>query len=57
MPGKNRKEKIYIQKVHSILEVLRSKRKPRKIALIGIDNKKYNFLLKGHEDLRQDERV
>ena len=25
--------------------------------MIGSDNKEYLFLLKGHEDLRQDERV
>ena len=52
MPGKDKKDKILISKVHSVLKVLRSKWKPWKIALIGNDNIKYNFLLKGHEDLR-----
>ena len=39
------------------VEVISSKQRPRKITMIGSDGKKYRFLLKGHEDLRQDERV
>ncbi|KAF4581337.1 phosphatidylinositol kinase- protein kinase tor1 [Pleurotus pulmonarius] len=39
------------------LGVIASKQRPRKLSLIGSDGKEYNYLLKGHEDLRQDERV
>lgn len=34
-----------------------SKQRPRKITMQGEDGRDYVFLLKGHEDLRQDERV
>lgn len=34
-----------------------SKQRPRKLKIVGSDGVDYNFLLKGHEDLRQDERV
>ena len=37
--------------------VLNSKQHPRKIIIYGSDEKEYPFLLKGHEDIRQDERV
>ena len=36
---------------------MNSKRKPRRMKIIGSDQKNYEFLLKGQEDLRQDERV
>jgi len=37
--------------------VITSKQRPRKCGIRGSDGKDYMFLLKGHEDLRQDERV
>ncbi|TVY35909.1 Serine/threonine-protein kinase [Lachnellula subtilissima] len=37
--------------------VISSKQRPRKLSLNGSDGKAYAFLLKGHEDIRQDERV
>jgi hypothetical protein len=37
--------------------VIPSKQRPRKITARGEDGLDYVFLLKGHEDLRQDERV
>eukprot|EP00744_Colponema_vietnamica_P006667 GILI01009669.1.p1 GENE.GILI01009669.1~~GILI01009669.1.p1 ORF type:complete len:1659 (-),score=242.79 GILI01009669.1:99-4820(-) len=37
--------------------VMSSKQKPRRFGLIGSDGITYRFLLKGHEDLRQDERA
>jgi hypothetical protein len=37
--------------------VITSKQRPRKLTIHGSDGKDYAFLLKGHEDLRQDERV
>ena len=39
------------------LSVLNSKQHPRRIVIYGSDEKEYPFLLKGHEDIRQDERV
>jgi serine/threonine-protein kinase mTOR len=39
------------------LKVLTSKQRPRKFKIFGSDGNEYSFLLKGHEDLRQDERV
>ena len=48
---------IRIQKMGHILRVFNTKQHPRKISMIGTDNKEYLFLLKGHEDLRQDERA
>jgi FKBP12-rapamycin complex-associated protein len=39
------------------LSVLQSKQRPRKLTIYGDNGKEYNFLLKGREDLRLDERV
>ncbi|EKM51709.1 uncharacterized protein PHACADRAFT_262011 [Phanerochaete carnosa HHB-10118-sp] len=39
------------------LTVIPSKQRPRRLAIKGSDCKDYHFVLKGHEDLRQDERV
>lgn len=39
------------------LEVMVSKCKPRRMKILGSDGREYMFLLKGTEDLRQDERV
>ncbi|XP_022763546.1 serine/threonine-protein kinase TOR isoform X3 [Durio zibethinus] len=39
------------------LDVITSKQRPRKLTIHGSDGEEYAFLLKGHEDLRQDERV
>lgn len=43
--------------IHSNITVLTSKQKPRKLCIRGSDGHDYVFILKGHEDLRQDERV
>ncbi|OSX64010.1 hypothetical protein POSPLADRAFT_1065405 [Postia placenta MAD-698-R-SB12] len=39
------------------LSVIQSKQRPRRLSLKGSDGRDYQFVLKGHEDLRQDERV
>ena len=39
------------------LAVINSKQRPRRLTLTGSDGKDYQYLLKAHEDLRQDERV
>ena len=38
-------------------QVITSKQRPRKLCIRGSNGKEFMFLLKGHEDLRQDERV
>lgn len=41
----------------STFTVINSKQRPRKLNINGSDGSSYSFLLKGHEDIRQDERV
>lgn len=48
---------IRIQSMHTNLQVITSKQRPRKVCIKGSDGQDYWFLLKGHEDPRQDERV
>ncbi|KAH3759091.1 protein kinase [Pelomyxa schiedti] len=48
---------IEIKQVAPVLSVITSKQRPRKLTIIGSNDVEYKFLLKGHEDLRQDERV
>ncbi|GME81588.1 unnamed protein product [Ambrosiozyma monospora] len=51
------KDFVKIAKFDPILSVINSKQRPRKMKIIGTDGKKYQYLLKGHEDLRQDNLV
>ncbi|KAG0356937.1 phosphatidylinositol kinase- protein kinase tor1 [Podila minutissima] len=48
---------VRIQSFYQTLTILTSKQKPRRLVIKGSDGRDYEFLLKGHEDLRQDERV
>ena len=48
---------VRILSISPQLRVLASKQRPRCLRISGSDGKEYQFLLKGHEDLRQDERV
>jgi len=48
---------VKIAKIDSELQVINSKQRPRKLRINGSNGKVFLFLLKGHEDLRQDERV
>lgn len=48
---------IRIKSFEPTLDVINSKQRPRKITFMGSDGKAWSFLLKGHEDIRQDERV
>lgn len=59
VPGSYRVDGSYvkIEKFIPNVQVITSKQRPRKITLRGSDGQDYVFLLKGHEDLRQDERV
>ncbi|OXG23734.1 FKBP12-rapamycin complex-associated protein [Cryptococcus neoformans Ze90-1] len=48
---------IGIKNVIPTFKVIASKQKPRQCSMRGMDGKEYAYCLKGHEDLRQDERV
>lgn len=48
---------ILISSFSANITVIASKQRPRRIEMMGSDGRRYQFLLKGHEDLRQDERV
>lgn len=48
---------VRIASFHSTLQIISSKQRPRKLRMKGSNGLDYAFLLKGHEDLRQDERV
>lgn len=48
---------IRIQSFATKLTVIASKQRPRRLSLKGDDGRDYQYVLKGHEDLRQDERV
>lgn len=48
---------ITISKFDPTLSVIASKQRPRRLALTGSDGKKYEYVLKGHEDIRQDNLV
>jgi hypothetical protein len=48
---------VRIQGFSPRVSILPSKQRPRRLTLRGSDGRAYAFLLKGREDLRQDERV
>ncbi|MBW0475655.1 hypothetical protein O181_015370 [Austropuccinia psidii MF-1] len=59
VPGTYRSGKpvIRISHIAPICKIMGSKQRPRELSIIGSEGRCYRFLLKGHEDLRQDERV
>lgn len=59
MPGtyESGKEVIRIVSFEANATVIISKQRPRKYAMRGSDGITYAYALKGHEDIRQDERV
>ncbi|KAJ4716092.1 Serine/threonine-protein kinase TOR [Melia azedarach] len=59
VPGTYRADSpvVTIRSFATQLVVITSKQRPRKLTIHGSDGEDYAFLLKGHEDLRQDERV
>jgi phosphatidylinositol kinase/protein kinase (PI-3 family) len=48
---------VRIRNFGPTIAIIRSKQRPRKIKICGDDGHDFVFLLKGHEDLRQDERA
>ena len=59
VPGtyKATQETTTISSFVTTLHVMSSKQRPRRCGIHGSDGREYRYLLKGHEDLRQDERV
>ena len=59
MPGTYdiNKKIVTVTKMNPRLEALASKNKPLKIAFTGSDGRDYEYILKGKEDLKQDERA
>ena len=48
---------ISIVSFETTFSVINSKQRPRKLTIKGSDGGSYQYVLKGHEDIRQDERV
>lgn len=48
---------ICIDAFNPVATVIQSKQRPRKLEMKGSDGKAHTHILKGHEDIRQDERV
>ncbi|PGH33947.1 FKBP12-rapamycin complex-associated protein [[Emmonsia] crescens] len=48
---------IRIMSFDPVSTVVQTKKRPRKMTLKGSDGNSYMYALKGHEDIRQDERV
>ncbi|KAF2644919.1 ARM repeat-containing protein [Massarina eburnea CBS 473.64] len=48
---------IRIISFNPVATVIQSKQRPRKLEMQGSDGKAHTHILKGHEDIRQDERV
>ena len=48
---------IRIMSFDPILHILQTKKRPRRMTIKGSNGNSYMCLLKGHEDIRQDERV
>ncbi|KAG5490796.1 hypothetical protein JKF63_00918 [Porcisia hertigi] len=59
VPGQYNETGVYprIASFQNTLKVMNSKQHPRRLYMTGTDGFLYKFLLKGHEDLRLDERV
>lgn len=59
VPGQYSESGVYpcIASFQNTLKVMNSKQHPRRLYVNGTDGVLYKFLLKGHEDLRLDERV
>ena len=48
---------VKISKFEPVFSVISSKQRPRKFCIKGSDGKDYKYVLKGHEDIRQDSLV
>lgn len=59
VPGtyKSNRSLVTVNRVSRTLEVLQSKQHPKRLCIIGSNGEEYIYLLKGHEDLRLDQRT
>ena len=60
VPGVNQPNADNTVLIHSFVndvKIIQSKQKPKVVIILGDNGHEYKFLLKGHEDIRQDERV
>jgi FKBP12-rapamycin complex-associated protein len=59
VPGQYRHDKavIRIARFSTFMDVFPSKQRPKRFAIHGTDDREFWYLLKGHEDLRLDQRV
>lgn len=48
---------VKIQYFEPVLSVISSKQRPRRLSIKGSDGNDYHYVLKGHEDIRQDNLV
>lgn len=48
---------VRIMSFDHVCQVIQTKKRPRQLTLKGSDGNSYMYVLKGHEDIRQDERV
>lgn len=48
---------VTVKKIEDKIDCMKSKQKPRRVAMIGSNGQRYLFLLKANEDTRLDERV
>ena len=48
---------VKIDSFRNQIQIIHSKQRPKKMIIIGSDGKDYNYLVKGKEDLRLDERI
>lgn len=55
-PGTN-SGSVFIKSVDNLVLILPTKTKPKKLAFLGSDGKRYTYLFKGLEDLHLDERI
>ena len=48
---------VTISSIHNTVQILPTKTKPKKLAILGSDGNRYSYLFKGLEDLHLDERI
>ena len=48
---------VTVESVQSLVHILPTKTKPKKMVFLGSDGRKYAYLFKGLEDMHLDERI
>ncbi|KAJ9472243.1 Target of rapamycin [Diplonema papillatum] len=57
VPGRGVTSDVTIRSFDTVLPIIPSVQRPRKLTIVGSNGASYRFLLKGNEDLRLDERI